>query len=119
MRGSTPDTHRDTLDQTEAALSAGVSGMTPSTALGLVDHWRTACLDAADGLDLSGVAGGLSELHDLLSADQLDGRAIGDALAGLAESTQAAAAQATDERLRPTLERIATNLSRAAASLGA
>lgn len=118
MRGSTPDTHRDTLDQTEAALDGPITSLTPSAALGLVDHWRTACLDATD-LDLSGVAAGLSELRDLLSADALDGRAIGDTLAGLADATNAAAAQAPDERLQPTLERIATNLSRAATALGA
>ena len=118
MRGSTPDTHRDTLDQTAAALDGPVTALTPSAALDLVDHWRTACLDA-DGLDLSGVAGGLSALRDHLTGDALDGRAIGDTLAGLAEATRAAAAQGTDERLRPTLERLATNLSRAATALGA
>ena len=117
MRGSTPDTHRATLDQTAAALDGPVSSLTPTAALDLVDHWRTACLDA-DGLDLSGVAGGLSDLRDLLSGDALNGRAIADTLAGLAEATQAAAAQA-DDRLRPALERLATNLTRAATALGA
>ena len=118
MRGSTPDTHRDTLDQTAAALDGPISSLTPSAALGLVDHWRTACLDA-EGLELSGVAAGLSDLRDLLSGDSLDGRAIADTLAGLAEATRAAAAQGTDERLRPALERLATNLDRAATALGA
>ncbi|MDT0631853.1 hypothetical protein RQM47_14770 [Rubrivirga sp. S365] len=118
MRGSTPDTNRDTLDQTAAALDGPITSLTPSAALGMVDLWRTACLDA-DGMDLSGVAAGLSDLRDLLSGDSLDGRAIADTLAGLADSTQAAAAQADDDRLRPTLERLATNLGRAATALGA
>ena len=118
MRGSTPDTGRVTLDQTEAALDGPITALTPSAARGIVDHWRTACLDA-DGLDLSGVAGGLSDLRDLLSAEALDGRAIADALAGLAEATREAAALAPDERVQPQLERIATNLDRAATALGA
>lgn len=118
MQGTTPGTDRDTLADTEAALNGPITSLTPSVALGIVDHWRTACLDASD-LDLSGVAAGLSDLHDLLSGNSLDGRAIADTLAGLAEGTRAAAAQATDERLTPTLERIATNLDRAATTLGA
>lgn len=118
MRGSTPDTHRHTLDQTEAALDGPITSLTPSAALGIVDHWRTACLDATD-LDLTGVAAGLSDLRDLLSGDALDGPAIADTLAQLAEATRNAAAQAPEERLRPRLERIATNLDRAATALGA
>lgn len=119
MRGSTPDTHRTTLDQTEAALDGPVTGLTPSAALGLVDYWRTAIADAGDVMDLSGVAAGLSDLRDLLSADTLDGTAIGNTLAGLADATNAAAAQVADERLTPRLERIATNLATAASALGA
>ena len=118
MRGSTPDSGRVTLEQTEAALDGPISALTPSAALGIVDHWRTACQDT-ETLDLSGVAGGLSTLRDLLSGDSLDGRAIADALAGLAESTRAAASAAPDERVQPRLERIATNLDRAATLLGA
>ena len=118
MRGSTPDTGRVTLEQTEAALEGPITALTPSAARGIVDHWRTACLDA-DGLELSGVAGGLSDLRDLLGADTLDRRAIADALAGLAEATREAATLAPDERVTPTLERIATNLDRAASMLGA
>ena len=118
MRGTTPDDGRVTLDQTEAALSGPITSLTPSAALGIVDHWRTACMDT-DTLDLTGVSAGLSDLRDLLSGDALDGRAIADTLAGLAEATREAAAQAPDERVTPTLERIATNLDRAASMLGA
>lgn len=118
MHGTTPGTDSVTLADTEAALSGPITSLTPSLARNIVDHWRTACLDATD-LDLSEVAGGLSDLRDLLSGDSLDGRAIGNTLAGLAESTRAAAAQAPDERVGPTLERIATNLDRAATALGA
>ena len=118
MRGSTPDTGRVTLEQTEAALDGPITSLTPSAALGIVDHWRTACLDA-DELDLSGVAAGLADLRDLLAGDRLDGPSIADALAGLADATRAAAAQAPDERVQPRLERIATNLDRAATALGA
>ena len=118
MRGSTPDTGRVTLEQTEAALDGPLTALTPSAALGIIDHWRTACLDA-DELDLSGVAAGLDDLYDLLAGDRLDGSAIADALAGLAEATQAAAGASPDERVQPRLERIATALDRAASALGA
>ena len=118
MRGSTPGDGRVTLDQTEAALDGPITALTPSAALGIVDHWRTACQDT-DVLGLSGVSAGLSDLRDLLSGDRLDGRAIADTLAGLAEATREAAAQAPDERVTPRLERIATNLDRAATMLGA
>ena len=118
MRGSTPDDGRVTLDQTEAALEGPITALTPAAALGIVDHWRTACQDT-ETLDLTGVSAGLSDLRDLLSADTLDGRAIADTLAGLAEATREAAAQGPDERVTPTLERIATNLDRAATMLGA
>ncbi|WP_420454589.1 hypothetical protein [Rubrivirga sp.] len=118
MRGSTPDTDRAALDQTEAALAGPITALTPSAALTLVDHWRTACL-GSDDLDLSGVAAGLDDLRALLSGDRLDGRAIADTMAGLAEATRAAAALAPDERVQPGLERIATGLDRAATALGA
>lgn len=118
MRGSPPDTGRVTLEQTEAALDGPLTALTPSAALGILDHWRTACLDA-DDLDLSGVAAGLDDLRGLLASDRLDGGAIADALAGLAEATRAAAAATPDERVQPRLERLATTLDRAAAALGA
>lgn len=118
MRGSTPDTGRVTLEQTEAALAGPITALTPSAATGIIDHWRTACLDE-DRLDLNGVAAGLDDLRGLLSADALDRSAIADALAGLAEATREAASAAPDERVQPRLERIATNLDRAADALGA
>lgn len=117
MHGSTSDSDRATLDDTVAALDGPVTALTPSAALGIVDHWRTACLNATS-LDLSGVAGGLSELRDLLSGDALDGTAIGNVLAGLADATRAAATQSPDERMTPTLQRLATHLDRAASALG-
>ena len=117
MRGSTPDSDLATLQETEAALDGPITALTPKAALGLVDHWRTACQDT-DALDLSGVSAGLSELRDLLSGDALDGRAIADTMAALAEATRNAASAAPDERLMPRLERIAANLDRAAGLLG-
>ena len=116
MTGTTPDTHPEALDQTVAALESGPTGMTPSTALGLVDHWRTECANAADA-DLGEVSAGLGRLGDLLRADRLDGRAIGETLRGLSESTTAAASG--DARLGPTLERLGALLARAASALGA
>ena len=118
MRGSTPDSGRVTLEQTEAALEGPITAITPGAARGIIDHWRTACLDAND-LDLTGVAAGLSDLRDLLGAYTLDRRAIADALAGLAEATRGSASIAPDERVTPRLERIATNLDRAETALGA
>ena len=118
MRGSTPDSGRVTLEQTEAALDGPITSLAPSAALGIVDHWRTACQDT-ETLDLSGVAAGLSDLRDLLSGDSLDGRTIADTLARLAEATRNAAAASPDARVQPRLERIAANLDRAAGLLGA
>ena len=119
MLGTTPDSHEHTLAQTEAALDGDLTAITPSAAVGLLDHWQTECASADTDVDLGDVSAGLGELRDLLAADALDGRAIGDALRSLAQSTRAVAAQTPDERLTPRLERIATLLARAASALGA
>lgn len=116
MTGTTPDTHLAALDQTEAGLSGGVTGLTPGAALGLIDHWRTACASATDA-DLGAVSAGLGRLSDLLRADRLDGRAIGETLLQLADDTSAAATAAPDERMTPRLERIGTLLASAARAL--
>ncbi|MEM0961799.1 MAG: hypothetical protein AAGK21_04545 [Bacteroidota bacterium] len=115
MRDATSSASRVTLDQTEAALSGPITALTPTTARAIVDHWRGACQDATEA-DLSNVADGLSTLRDLLDADQLNGRAIADILAQLAQSTRAAAVPG-DERLSPRLETIAGHLDRAASLL--
>jgi hypothetical protein len=110
MLGTDPDRHEISLEQTIAALEAGPTSLNPDTALHLVDLWHAAVLDE-DDLDLGDVADGLAELRDLLAADTLDGAAIGDVLLRLGEATQVAAQAAADERLTPTLERLATLLS--------
>lgn len=117
MTGTTPNSHLEALDQTEAGLSGGITGLTPSAALGLIEHWRTECANATDA-DLGEVSAGLGRLAELLGGDRLDGRAIGETLRGLSETTTAAAASASDERMTPRLERIGTLLASAARALG-
>jgi hypothetical protein len=107
----------DGLDQTVDIIESGLTSITPTAALTVIERWRDACL-AEDTLDVEAVASGLSDLHALLSADRLDGRAIGSTLAGLADATAAVAAQTNEERVTPGLERLAAALSRAAAWLG-
>ena len=108
----------DGLDQTVDALESGVTSLTPTAAVMIIDRWRSACQENT-GMDLDAVAEGLDELKGLLSADRLDGRAIGATLAGLAEATTAVMAQTDEERITPGLDRLAATLSRAAAMLGA
>lgn len=110
----TQDNPQAMLDQTDAALDGPITALTPASALAIIGHWQTACEDAT-GLDA--VAAGLGDLRDLLSADALDGAAIATVMTALADATRAA--QGSDERVAPRLERIAASLDRAAAFLGA
>ncbi len=112
MIGTTRDEHEQNLEQTAAALESGITGLTIDTALSIVDRWHSEVV-TEDDMDLSDVAAGLEELRGLLSADSLDGAAIGETMVRLGESTQIAAQQAADERMTPLLERLATLLSRA------
>ena len=107
----------DGLDQTADALESGVTALTPSSALTIIERWQSACQDQT-GVDLDAVAAGLDSLHGLLSAERLDGREIAATLAGLAEATAAVAAQTDEERVTPGLDRLAAALGRAAAMLG-
>ena len=112
MLGTTPDQHEINLDQTTAALEGGVVGLSIDTALQIVSFWHDEVLNVEE-MDLGDVAAGLAELRDLLAAGALDGAAIGDVMIRLGEATQVAAQEAADERMTPTLERLATLLSRA------
>lgn len=107
----------DGLTQTAEALDSGLTSLTPSAALTIIETWRSACREQT-GLDLGPVAEGLGTLHGLLSADRLDGRAIGRTLASLAEATRAVMAQTDEERITPGLDRLAAALGRGAAVLG-
>ena len=118
MLGNMQDLPDDGLDQTADALESGLTSLTPTAALTIIERWRSACQDQT-GLDLDTVSEGLDELHGLLSADRLDGRAIGAALAGLAEATAAAMALTDEERVTPGLDRLSAALGRGAAILGA
>ena len=112
-----PDVPDDGLDQTADILESGLTAITPTAALTIIERWRDAC-SAETELDLGPVAEGLDTLHGLLSADRLDGRAIGQTLAGLAEATLAVMGQTDEERITPGLDRLAAALSRGAATLG-
>ena len=111
----TIDDSTRSLDDTVAALAAGPTGMTPSAALAVIDRWHAACL-AEDTLDLSGIAEGLDALRTQL-AGRLDGAALADTLARLGDDTTAAAAQVSDARLQPSLERLGATLTRIAGVL--
>ena len=106
----TGDDTTDRLDATLAALDGGPTGLTPSAAGVVIDQWRAAC-QAEDTLDLSGVAAGLQQLRVQLNG-RLDGAALADTLARLADDTAAAAGHVTDARLGPRLDRLAATLRR-------
>lgn len=117
MIGPMHDVPDDGVDRTADAIESGVTALTPSAALAIIERWRSAC-DDQTGLDLDSVAEGLDDLHGLLSSDRLDARAIAQTLAGLAEATAAVASQTDEERVTPGLDRLAAALGRAAAMLG-
>ena len=117
MLGSMQDVPDDGLDQTADALESGLTALTPTAALTIVERWQSAC-GLQTGLDLGEVPAGLDALHALLSAERLDGREIGQTLAALAEATAAVMAQTDEERVTPGLDRLAAALGRAAAMLG-
>jgi len=106
------------LDTTVAALEAGITSVTPSAALRVVEHWE-ATLRNADDANLHPLADLLAELRDALAADRLDGRHIGDLLLSLGEGTTAAAADAPEDRIGPRLEQLGALLTRGGRSLGA
>lgn len=117
MLGSMQDLPDDGLTQTAEALDSGLTSLTPTAALTIIETWRSACQEQTD-LDLGSVAEGLDELHGLLSAERLDGRAIGRTLAALADGTAAVMAQTDEERITPGLDRLAAALRRGASALG-
>ena len=115
MLGTDPDLEAVNLDQTIAALEAGVTTLAPETAVQILTMWYDTVLGESNGegnLDLSDVAEGIGEVRDLLQHDALDTALLGDALIRLGESTFVVAQLADDERLTPQLEHLATLLSR-------
>ncbi|MEP0547862.1 MAG: hypothetical protein ABJF88_13085 [Rhodothermales bacterium] len=112
------DTYQRDLENTSAALEAGVTSLAPGTAIGVIDTWY-GTLKNAERDDLHAIANLLAELKDELQSDRLDGPAIGSLLLRLGEQTTSAAADADDARLSPKLERLGTLLSRAGTTLGA
>jgi hypothetical protein len=104
------------LDDTIAALEGGLTTVSIDSALRIVRLWEET-LRGSDRAELHPLAELLSELHDALSVDRLDGPAIGDLLVQLGEGTTAAAADAMDDRVGPTLERLGTILTAAGTSL--
>ncbi|HEX8297617.1 MAG TPA: hypothetical protein VF594_00540 [Rubricoccaceae bacterium] len=117
MLGNMQDLPDDGLEQTADVLESGVTSLTPTAALTIIERWRSACQDQT-GMDLDTVSEGLDNLHALLSADRLDGHAIGTTLVALADATAAVMAQTDEERVTPGLDRLASTLRRAAAMLG-
>lgn len=112
------DAYQRDLENTSAALEAGVTTLAPSAAIRVIDTWY-GTLKNAERDDLHLIANLLAELKDELQADRLDGSTIGDLLLRLGEQTTNAAADADDTRLSPKLERLGTLLTRAGTTLGA
>jgi hypothetical protein len=112
------DTYQRDLENTSAALEAGVTSLAPGTAIGVIDTWY-GTLKNAERDDLHAIANLLAELKDELQADRLDGATIGSLLLRLGEQTTSAAADADDARLTPKLERLGALLSRGGTALGA
>lgn len=111
------DTYQHDLDNTNAALEGGVTSLTPSAAIRVIDLWHGTLKNAErDGLHI--IANLLGELKDELQSDRLDGRAIGSLMSRLGEQTTSAAADASDARLSPKLEHLGALLSRAGSALG-
>jgi hypothetical protein len=104
------------LDDTIAALEGGLTTLSIDAALRIVRLWEET-LRGSDRPELNPLAELLSELHEALSADRLDGPAIGDLLVQLGEETTAAAADTEDDRVGPALERLGTVLKAAGTSL--
>lgn len=118
MTGTTAhDAALGDLEQTAAALDAGVTSMYPSAAMQVIDRWEQQCRSAADE-SLTPVADGLVVLRDALSQNRLDGRVIGRALLDLADATSVATQRAEDARIVPKLEHIVAGLRRAGTALG-
>lgn len=105
------DAQPEMLDATLDALASGATGLTPTRAFGLIDHWKTAC--RAEGL--TDVVAGLDKLGELLRADRLDGRTIGAALRELAASSEAAGAGTP---VAGSMERLGASLVRIAGAIG-
>lgn len=111
------DTYQRDLENTNAALEAGVTSLSPSAAVRVIDQWH-GTLKNAEGDGLHTIANLLADLKDALQADRPDGRTIGNLMVQLGEQTTNAAANADDARLSPKLERLGTLLARAGTSLG-
>lgn len=111
------DTYQRDLENTNAALEAGVTSLAPSAAIRVIEQWH-GTLKNAEGDGLHAIANLLAELKDALQADRPDGRTIGNLMVRLGEQTTHAAADADDARLTPKLERLGALLTRAGTSLG-
>ena len=90
------------LDATLDALDGGLTGLTLPAALAAIDGWTERIGDAES---LSGVREGLVALRAALTAERLDGRAIGDVLIRLGAQT-ATAASTGDPRVAPRVARL-------------
>lgn len=112
------DTYQRDLENTNAALEAGVTSLAPSAAVRVIDQWH-GTLKNAERDELNAIANLLAELKDALQTDRPDGRTIGTLMLQLGERTTSAAANADDSRLSPKLEHLGALLTRAGTSLGA
>jgi len=111
------DTYQRDLENTNAALEAGVTSLSPSAAVRVIDQWH-GTLKSADRDDLHAIANLLAQLKDALQADRPDGRTIGNLMVELGEQTTNASNDADDARLSPKLDRLGALLTRAGTSLG-
>lgn len=82
------ETHAAEAAATIAALENGLTRIPLSKAVNTIDGWRRTLL-ATERDDLRPIAGDLAALHDALTGEGVDGRAVGALLVRLGEQTEA------------------------------
>jgi hypothetical protein len=108
-------THAAELAATIENLEGGLARLPLAKAVGRIEDWRREIL-ATEREELRPIADGLAALHDHLTGERIDGRAIGALLVRLGHQT-ADAADAADPQLRGGLRRLGSLLRHAGHAL--
>lgn len=95
----------DEVNATIDDLERGLDAFPLSKSVNRIDDWRR-ILGESDRADLNEIADGLGELKATLLGPDLDGDAIGAALARLGEQTVAASKEAEHEATGKAVERL-------------
>lgn len=106
----------DEVNATIDDLEPGLDQFPLSKAVNRIDDWRR-ILNESDRADLQQIAEGLGELKSRLLGPDLDGGAIGEALARLGKQTVAASEEAEREDIGKAVERLGNLLLHAGHAL--